>query len=121
VATAQAFAWLNGAERVEPEHLEVLQHVLWNDPVEQPAKVAQVIAKIANPTGMRVNQLLLEAEQILATADVRNLAQAATATAKLGEIDKQLGVLKGNGRADRARTYVKEQVRQIKLASIEAI
>ncbi len=121
VATAQAFAWLNGAESVEPEHLEILQHVLWNDPVEQPAKVAQVIARIANPAGMRVNQLLLEAEQILAAADVRNLAQAATATAKLGEIDKQLGVLKGNGRAERARAYVKEQIRQIKLASIEAI
>ena len=43
---------------------------------------------------MRVNQLLLEVEQILAATDVRNLAQAATATAKLAEIDKQLATLK---------------------------
>jgi MoxR-like ATPase len=121
VKVAQAFAWLNGATKVEPEHLEVLQHVLWDDPCEQPQKVAQVIAKIANPVGMRVNQLLLECEQVLANTDVRNLAQAATAAAKLGEIDRQLSTLRGNGRLGRARAYVTEQVRKIKLASIEAV
>lgn len=121
VGVARVFAWLDGAVRVEPEHLEVLQHVLWDAPEEHPEKVAQVIARIANPTGMRLNQLLLECEQVLSTTDVRNLAQAATATAKLGEIDRQLGSLKGNGRVARARSYVKEQVRKIKVASIEAI
>ncbi len=34
-----------------------------------------MIARIANPTGMRINQLLLEAEEVLATTDVRNLAE----------------------------------------------
>src|SRR6266545_7807061 len=111
VGAAQAFAYLNGGSQVEPEHLEVLAHVLWDDPTEQPAKVAQIVAKIANPTGMRINQLLLEAEQILATTDVRQLAQAAAATAKLSEIDKQFGTLKGNGRLERARFYVREQIK----------
>src|SRR4051794_8075974 len=121
VGVARAFAWLGGAERVEPEHLEVLQHVLWDSPEEQPEKVAQVIARVANPTGMRLNQLLLECEQVLASTDVRNLSQAASAAAKLGEIERQLAALKGDGRVDRARAYVKEQVRKIKVASIEAI
>jgi MoxR-like ATPase len=121
VGVARAFAWLDGAGGVEPEHLEVLQHVLWDSPEEQPEKVAQVIAKVANPTGMRLNQLLLECEQVLSSTDVRNLSQAATATAKLAEIDRQLGTLKGNGRVDRARAYVREQVRKIKVGSIEAI
>jgi len=121
VNAVQAFAWLNGADRVEPEHLEVLACVLWDDPHEQPGKAAQVIAKIANPTGMRVNQLLLETEQILTETDAKNLSQAATAAAKLGEIDKQLRGLKGNGRIERARAYVKEQIKKIKLASIEAL
>jgi len=121
VSAARAFAYLSGSDRVEPEHLEVLASVLWDDPQEQPEKVAQVVAKIANPTGMRVNQLLLECEQILATADIKNLAQAATATAKLAEIDKQLAAMRGNGRLDRARLYVREQVKRIKIASIEAI
>ena len=60
VAAARASAWLHGAEQVEPEHLELLAHVLWDDPVEQPEKCAQAIARIANPVGMRVTQLLLD-------------------------------------------------------------
>ena len=121
ISAAQAFAYLNGADRVEPEHLEVLAHTLWDDPQEQPEKVAQIVAKVANPAGMRINQLLLEAEQVLTTTDVRQLAQAATATAKLQEIDKQLAVLKSDGRLERARSYLREQIKRIKLASIEAI
>lgn len=121
VGVARAYAWLDGCDRVEPEHLEVLQYVLWDSPEEQPEKVAQVIARIANPTGMRLNQLLLECEQVLSSTDVRNLSQAASATAKLGEIERQLGTLKGDGRVERARSYVKEQIRKIKVASIEAI
>jgi MoxR-like ATPase len=121
VAACQAFAFLNGAERVEPEHLEVLAHTLWDCPQEQPDKVAQVVARIANPTGMKVNQLLLECEQVLAGTDAKNLAQAATAAAKLSEIEKQLAALKGDARLVKARAYVREQIRQVKLASLDAI
>lgn len=70
---------------------------------------------------MRVTQLLLEVEQVLAAADVRNLADAAKAAAKLAEIDKQLGGLKGNGRVEKARLYLKDQLKKLKLASIEAV
>lgn len=121
VGVVRAFAYLNGADAVHPEHLEIAVSTLWDDPTEQPQKVAQVIARIANPTGMRVTQLLLEVEQVLAATDVRNLADAAKAAAKLGEIDKQLTGLAGNGRVEKARTYVKDQLKKLKLASIEAI
>ena len=121
VTAVQAFAYLNGADEVRPEHLEVAQHCLWDTPDEQPQKVAQVIAKIANPTGMRVTQLLLEVESVLAATDVRNLAEAAKAAAKLGEIDKQLAALSGNGRVEKARLYLREQLKKLKLASIEAV
>jgi MoxR-like ATPase len=121
VAAVQAFAYLSGADEVSPEHLEVAAHALWDDPVEQPLIAARVIGKVANPTGMRVTQLLQEIEQVLAAADVRNLADAAKAAAKLAEIDKQLSSLKGNGRVEKARAYLKEQLKKLKLASIEAI
>ena len=121
VTAVQAFAYLCGADEVQPEHLEAAQHCLWDDPQEQPQKVAQVIAKIANPTGMRVTQLLLEVESVLAATDVRNLAEAAKAAAKLGEIEKQLASLSGNGRVEKARLYVKDQLKKLKLASIEAV
>jgi MoxR-like ATPase len=114
----RAFAYLCGADEVRPEHLEVAQHCLWDDPAEQPQAAARVIARVANPVGMRVTQLLLEAEQVLAAADVRNLADAARAAAKLGEIERQLSGLTGNGRAESARAYLKKR---LKLASIEAV
>ena len=117
----RAFAYLSGADEVRPEHLEVAQHTLWDDPAEQPLKVAQVIARIANPAGMRVTQLLLEVESVLAATDVRNLADAAKAAAKLAEIDRQLSTLPGNGRVEKARLYLKEQLKKLKLASIEAV
>ena len=120
VGVVRAFAYLNGADEVRPEHLEVAQHCLWDDPDEQPQKVAQVIARIANPTGMRVTQLLLEVESVLAATDVRNLADAAKAAAKLAEIDRQLAGLSGNGRVEKARAYLKDQLKKLKLASIEA-
>ena len=56
-----------------------------------------------------------------AAADVRNLAEAAKAAAKLAEIDRQLARMTGNGRLDRARAYVQDQLKRLKLASIEAI
>jgi MoxR-like ATPase len=122
VGVVQAFAYLSGADEVRPEHLEVAQHALWDSPKgEQPRTVAQVIARVANPAGMRVTQLLLEVESVLAAADVRNLADAAKAAAKLAEIDKQLAALSSNGRAEKARAYVKDQLKKLKLASIEAV
>ncbi|MBA4192819.1 MAG: ATPase [Planctomycetaceae bacterium] len=121
VGVVRAFAFLNGADEVRPEHLEVAQHCLWDSPEEQPQKVAQVIAKIANPTGMRVTQLLLEVESVLGATDVRNLADAAKAAAKLGEIDRQMSSMSGNGRVEKARVYLKDQLKKLKLASIEAV
>jgi MoxR-like ATPase len=122
VGAAQAFAYLCGADRVEPEHLEVLAHTLWEDPEEQPAKAAGVVARVANPAGMQVNSLLVEVEQVLAATDARNLAQAAGAAGKLQEVHKKLGGLKGgDGRVARAREYVQQQIKRIKLASIEAL
>ncbi|MCE9563915.1 MAG: hypothetical protein K8U57_17880 [Planctomycetes bacterium] len=69
---------------------------------------------------MRITQLLLEVESVIAATDVRNLADAAKAAAKLGEVEKQLAGLSGNGRIEKARLYVKDQLKKLKLASIEA-
>jgi MoxR-like ATPase len=121
VGACKAFAYLCGADRVEPEHLEVAAHCLWDAPEEQPQKSAAVVARIANPTGMRVNQLLLECEQVVSGCDVRNLSSAATAAAKLGEIDRALASLKSDARVEKARTHVKDQVKRLRLASLEAV
>lgn len=120
VAATQSYAWLSGASEVAPDHLEILAHTLWADPAEQPRKLAEIVGKIANPQGMRVTALLAEAEQIVASADLKNLAQAAAATKKLGEIVKQLSAV-SHPRAITAKEHVAAEVKRIKLASIEAL
>ncbi len=80
-----------------------------------------MIARIANPPGMRINQMLLETEEILSDADPRDLAKAATAAAKLGEVERRLAALDGDPRAAKVRSYVREQIRKLRLASLSAI
>jgi MoxR-like ATPase len=121
VGAARAYAYLCGADEVRTEHLEVLASVLWDDPQEQPGKAAKVVARVANPAGMLCNALLMECESILAGADLRNLVQAAEATAKLQEIAKKLKALPGDPRVEKALAYVNGEVKRIRLASIDAI
>lgn len=118
VRVVQAYAWLNGAQSVEPDHLEILAHVLWDDPAEQPRKVNEIVGRIANPMGMQINGLLMEAEQIIAATNVKDLGQAAAATKKLAEVAKKLRGVQGT-RASNAFDYVQSEVKRIKMASIE--
>lgn len=120
VTAAQAYAWLNGAAQVLPDHLEILSHVLWDDPAEQPTKLAKIVGSIANPSGMKVNSLLSEAEQVIAGMDIKDLSKTAVAVKKLAEIGKQLDGLAGV-KAEQARDYIKSEVKRIKVASVEAL
>jgi len=121
VKAVQAYCYLEGKNQVELEHLQVLTSILWEDPTEQPEKVTQIVLKVANPTGMKVNSLLIEVEQICENADLKQLAQAAVAASKLSEIEKQLHALGNHPKAAIARKHVREQIKKIKLASIEAL
>lgn len=122
VGVTRAFAWLNGSPAVEPEHLEVLAACLWDDPTEQPEKAAKIVAKVANPAAALVGALLVEAEGVIAATNPKVLAQAASAAAKLAEIERKLAsVPGGNGRAAKAREYVAAELKRIKVASIESL
>ena len=121
VGAARAAAYLAGAGEVEPEHLEVLRHPLWDDPEGQPAVAARVVAKVANPPGMRAAMLLAEADGLSASVDPRDLAAAATAAAKLAEVGRRLAELKSCPRVEAARSHVRDQIRELKLASIAAV
>lgn len=119
VGAAQAYAWLNGAGEVQTEHLEILALVLWDDPQEQPEKAARVVARVANPVGMQVNQYLAETEQIVQATDAKNLGAAAEACEKLREIGKKLRAFGDHPKAAKAVSYVREREREIRLASAE--
>ena len=121
VVLVRAYAWLQGASEVLPEHLEVLQHVLWTEPTKEPAKVKSAILKHASPTGMKVTGLLSEAQEVLEGCNPADLAQAATTAAKLTEVQKKLSSLKKSERVREALDFVKNQIQQLRLKSLDSI
>ena len=120
VSIVQAYAWLNGAEEVQPEHLEVLTHVLWGDH-EEASKVRSVIMQIAAPVGMKVSGLIGETEQILSSVNTKDLGATATAASKLAEIQKSLKAMKEHPKALAAIAYVKEKITELRLKSLDSI
>ena len=112
-SAAQAFAFVCGDSEVKNEHLEILSHVLWSDPIEQPSKVGRIIGKIANPLAMKLNSYLSEANQIVKEFDKHDINSSAMATSKLEEIRGNILNLEGNGRAERAAAKVEEMRVQI--------
>lgn len=118
---AKAFAYLSGDSEVRPDHLEVLSHTLWDDPEEHPKKVAEVVGRIANPVGMKINSLQMEADEILAVTDPRDLVKASSATKKLQNIYKELEQLNGHGKAGIVKEYVAGEIKRIRLAAAEAL
>ena len=52
----QAFAFMNGRSQVELKDLTISQHSLWEDPQEQPEKVAKIIRSIADPNNGMVDE-----------------------------------------------------------------
>jgi MoxR-like ATPase len=119
VRAAQAYAYLCGSEMVMPEHLEILAHTLWDDPTEQPEKVARIVAKVANPVGMLVNDKLTQVESILtnangSTASIMEVPQKLKAVqAELGKLNQQ------DNRVQRAIEYVTECLKDAYTKAVE--
>ncbi len=105
VTACQAFAYLNGDFEVKPEYLEVLKDILWVDPQEQPVKAAKVVAKIANPPSMQINELLGQAE------DVMEKEEPVAKVPKLNKIKKDLEKLPMNPRKEKALAYLSTEIR----------
>jgi MoxR-like ATPase len=117
MAVVKAFAWIQGATTVEEEHLEILSHMLWNDPTEQPRKVAEIVNKIANPLMAILNAKMMEADSVFQamrkTGDAIPMrTKAVDATTKLQEIQEQIKKLKADPRRDKAVKEVAELIRQ---------
>lgn len=100
VNATRAYAYLQGSVEVLPEHLEILQHVLWVDPIEQPKIVAKIVQQVANPIGMLVNSKLIEVEDVLLKC------KPTEAVPKLQSLQKELQGLKKDPRVEKALMYV---------------
>ena len=76
---------------------------------------------MAAPVGMKVNGLISEIEQIISGVNPKDLGQSALAASKLSEIQKSLKLMKGHAKADAALAYVKDQITQLRLKSLDSI
>jgi MoxR-like ATPase len=112
-----AYAWLNEASEIETDHLEILEHVLWEDPAEQPKKLVSIINEVAAPIGMKINQLQLDAEEIISSSDMKDLAKASVCDRKLGSIEKSLSTM--GPRADSVKDFVKQERARLRRAAFQ--
>lgn len=125
VGVAKAYSYICGGRRVEPEHLESLQWVLWKDPQEQQQKSAKVICRIANPDGVQVAELLSQAASVLKDFAPGNIASVTKTQESLRDIGAKMKHLdeqgKTAGRAAKARTYLRSKYAEITKLSAAAI
>jgi len=107
ISAAQAF--LCGATEVQVCHLEPLGDVLWTDPM-QADKAMEIVQRIANPVGSKLNEILREVEQIAATAVDKATAMAAAP--KLEECKSKADRLaaSGNGRAAKLVEAINDRI-----------
>ena len=106
VSAMKAFAYLNGATEVEPEHLEILAHVLWDDPQEQPETCAKIVVRLSNPEAARVNELLVQVTDVLAKSTPTE------AVPKLQSIKREMAQM-GSDRAVEASNYIGQEIKRL--------
>jgi hypothetical protein len=111
---AKAAAFMDQCSAVDPVHLEVLQHILWEDPLEQAPKAKEIICKIANPAGAEISKLMAEAQELIATfATIQNGVgsnEVFASVRKLGDTKKKLEDITGNRRAQEAAEYINSEL-----------
>lgn len=106
IGAARSYAWLCGADKVDVEHLEILQHVLWDDPNEQPEKCSKIVTRIANPIGYAINEKLIVAQDVVAKNS------ATDAVPKLQSIQRELKALSNDPRKERAVALLQQMIKQ---------
>ena len=109
VKIARAAAAIDGASEVGVGHLECLRDVLWDTP-EQADKAGEIVVKIANPVGAKINSLLSDVDAIVREAG-NDAATRLSALKKLQDCESQAKKLTadGNGRAAKAYDFVKRE------------
>jgi MoxR-like ATPase len=116
ISVARASAVIDSHPEVTRYDLESLQDVLWDIPGEQAEKSAEIVGRIANPVGARINSLLAEVDQIVNNAP--DAASKLAAIKKLEESERECQKLSvsGNGRASKALQFIATE--KIKLQAL---
>lgn len=114
IKLAKAEAFLNCATEVQPVHLTPLADVLWEDPIEHPAKCLEIVTRLANPRLAEVNRLLSEINDTIKQIkdNPHNAEIRRSSIAKLSEIRQTAEAIDGD-KAQRVAQLAKQHWQQL--------
>jgi MoxR-like ATPase len=104
----RSFAYLHGATQVEPEHLDILECVLWETPGDQQQKASQIIGKIANPLRGQLAGLWNQARSVVQQLE----NDPAGRVEKLSNIENELRTKKDVQLKVKVAEYIKDEIRR---------
>lgn len=106
----RANAYIAGADKVLPEHLSILETVLWEHPVDHPAIVSATIGRISCPDDYLANELLRQARSI-AQKPFGSRQECLSAIDEMDVVISKLSSIKGKV-AEEAVAYARSQSEQ---------
>jgi MoxR-like ATPase len=95
VELLRCYAYASGAKEVDDDHLELLEHVLWNRPSERPL-IRAALKKFADPLVTKANEILSAARNLFNDLPQRPDGQSAGVWMReVGAVDLQLQEMEG--------------------------
>jgi MoxR-like ATPase len=120
VSAVSAYAYLSGLPEVTQDSLGILADCLWVDPAEdQKRELSSIITKIASPSDLVCNSLMLEVDQIVDAIDTSDVAATSGSIKKLENIGKKLRKL-GSARSERCCKEIEEAISKIKVSAFSS-
>lgn len=120
VTAAAGYAYLSGSPEVSQDHLGILSDCLWVDPSDdQRRELVSIITKIASPSDLVCNSLMLEVDQVVESIDTSDVAATSGAIKKLENIGKRLRKL-GSARSDKCCKEIEESIGKIKVSAFSS-
>jgi MoxR-like ATPase len=89
VELLRCYAYAGGGKEVDEEHLDLLEHTLWNKPVERPL-IKAALKKFANPNAAKAAEILAAAKNIFHEMPQQPLGVTGTWMREVGAVDLQL-------------------------------
>jgi MoxR-like ATPase len=116
VKAVRACAWLEGATEVQPVHLEVLKHCLWEDPLGHPEKCAKIILSNVNPGYDRFIELMSDIEKMETPSTFSAMLQSISLLE--GHLTKLKDIRPETPRIKRGVDYVARRLTEQKKAAV---
>lgn len=89
IDTLGCYAYVSGDNQVDDDHLEVLKHILWDEPKQQSA-IASCLKEFGNPVSEQATSILAAAKEAFTSIDNPTLTNRGDWMRQVGVVDTQL-------------------------------